>query len=151
MPWLIWIDAAYVISLSPNWVPWKRMWIYSWYTAWRAVDAPNGFLTLWQYWLSCATCVNSKLIASSTSHYKQLKGGLIASFRHRQSKPFNPCQAQHHCLMQSINQNPEYNYFDNVPLNICSIKLYALCHCERSEAVSWFARGLLRRKERSSQ
>jgi len=41
--------------------------------------------------------------------------------------------------------------FDNVILNICSIKLYAFCHCERSEAVSWFARGLLRRKERSSQ
>ncbi len=42
-------------------------------------------------------------------------------------------------------------YIDNVILNICSIKLYAFCHCERSEAVSWFARGLLRRKERSSQ
>ncbi len=34
---------------------------------------------------------------------------------------------------------------------MCSIKLYAFCHCERSEAVFWFARGLLRRKERSSQ
>ncbi len=43
------------------------------------------------------------------------------------------------------------NYFDNVKLNVCSIKLYAFCHCEQSEAVFWFARGLLRRKKRSSQ
>ncbi len=43
------------------------------------------------------------------------------------------------------------NYFDNVTLDTCSIKLYAFCRCEQSEAVSCFARGLLRRKERSSQ